>query len=306
MDLRELRYISALAKHGSVTRAAEELGITQPTLSRFLLAAEERYGVRLFERIGKRLVITPSGREFVRRSQEILRLGQQLEDRMADLASRDGGHISLAITPSRAKHVLPNILPDFHAKYPDHEIEIHEGSVLEVTRMLEEGLVNLGLFNIRGGGYPNLVLEEVCTEEILLCVGRDSPYPAMAQWRKGFHYPWIDLSRLGGEIFLASHGSFIIGPVNKELLEYYDISPYIITTADLDLNISLAANGFGVCFCTEINADFCYIKKPPAFLSIGPEPVRVTFVAAYHKDSYLSEAARELIRITKRVFSKGE
>lgn len=97
-----------------------------------------------------------------------------------------------------------------------------------------------------------------------------------------------------------------IGPVYKALLDDYGMHPYTITTSDLDLNISLAANGFGVCFCTEINADFCYIKKPPAFLSIGPEPVRVTFVAAYHKDSYLSEAARELIRITKRVFSKGE
>ena len=303
MDFRELQYISALAKHRSVTRAAEELGISQPSLSRFLQGMEERHGVLFFQRIGKRLVPTPAGQEFVRRSQEILRLGQQLQDRMLDLASRDGGHVSIAITPSRGRYVLPNILPDFHAKFPDCEVELREGSVQEVARMLEEGEVNLGLFNVRDGDYPDLVLEEIRKEEILLCVGKDSPWPAMAKWRRGFHYPWIDLSLLGREIFLASHRSFVIGPLNEELLRYYGIAPYTITTSDLDLNISLAANGFGVCFCTEICADFCYVKKPPVFLSMGPEPVEVTFVAAWHKDAYLPEPARELVRITHRIFS---
>ena len=306
MDLREPAYIAALARHKSITRAAEELGVSQPSLSRFLSATEKRYGIRFFDRIGKKLAITPAGREYFRRSQEILSLSQQLQDCIRDLASRDGGQVSVAITPSRGRYVLPNILPAFHNRFPDCQVEIHEGNVREVAEMLESGLVNVGLFLFDGENdpRPSLRLEEICQEEILLCVSRSSPYPAMGQWRKGFRHPWIDIRKLNGEIVLATSDSMRISSIQHKLLAEHEIHPYTITTSDLDLNISLAAHGFGVCFCTEICADYCYTVTRPFFLSVGETPARFSFVAAYHKDAYLPEAARVLIDITKRVFSK--
>lgn len=306
MDFREPLYIETLAKYKSVTRAAEILGISQPTLSRCIIAAEERYGVRLFERLGKQLILTHAGQEYIKKGHEILSLGYQLQDMMRDLSNRDGGHIAVAITPSRGRYVLPNILPEFRMRYPDCEIEIYEGDVCQVEQLLEEGTANVGLFlrDPKREEYPKLKMEEICTEQVLLCVGRDSPYPAMGQWRKGFHYPWIDLNRLKGETFLVNSSSMRMGPLSHELFEQYDFRPKMIRTSDLDLNINLAAQGFGVCFCIEISADYCYSVHKPVFLSVGQTPQSFSFVAATHKDAYFSEQVNGLIHIVRQIFSK--
>lgn len=136
--------------------------------------------MRLFERLGKQLILTHAGQEYIKKGHEILSLGYQLQDMMQDLSNRDGGHIAIAITPSRGRYVLPNILPEFRMRYPDCEIEIYEGDVCQVEQLLEEGTANVGLFlrDPKREEYPKLKMEEICTEQVLLCVGRDSPYPA--------------------------------------------------------------------------------------------------------------------------------
>lgn len=85
MDLREQEYVVALAKHQSITRAAEELYISQPTLSIFLNRLEERMGVPLFDRVGKRLVPTCAGELYVRSAREMLAIQNEFRGELNDM-----------------------------------------------------------------------------------------------------------------------------------------------------------------------------------------------------------------------------
>lgn len=76
----------------------------------------------------------------------------------------------------------------------------------------------------------------------------------------------------------------------------------MLRTSNIDGNINLAAQGMGVTFATELCVHYCNPTRKPVYLSIGKTPLFNRFVAAYHKDSYLSDATRELIQITKEVF----
>ena len=85
MDLREQEYVVALAKHKSITKAAEELFITQPTLSIFISRLEERMGIRLFERIGKRFIPTYAGESYLKNARQMLVLENQFHAELSDL-----------------------------------------------------------------------------------------------------------------------------------------------------------------------------------------------------------------------------
>ena len=77
MDLREQEYVTVLAKYGNITKAAEALYVSQPTLSIFIKRLEERMGIKLFQYIGKKMILTPAGELYVKRAKELLIIQNQ-------------------------------------------------------------------------------------------------------------------------------------------------------------------------------------------------------------------------------------
>lgn len=91
MDFRELSYITAIAKYQNITKAAESLYISQPTLSKFLKALEEDIGLKLFRRLGNRYVLTHAGECYLQKAEQILQLKNELDLELADIMKRDVG-----------------------------------------------------------------------------------------------------------------------------------------------------------------------------------------------------------------------
>ena len=134
--LHQLRVFEAAARHGSFTRAAEELFLTQPTISMQIKQLTKSVGIPLFEQVGKRLYLTEAGRELFATCQEVFNTLAQFEMKVADLKGLKQGQLRLAVITT-AKYFIPRLLGSFCKLYPGIEISLkvtnHEGILERMT-----------------------------------------------------------------------------------------------------------------------------------------------------------------------------
>lgn len=121
--LHQLKVFEATARHGSFTRAAEELFLTQPTVSMQVKQLTKAIGLPLFEQVGKRLYLTDAGRELFATCQEIFTKLEQLEMTVADLKGMKQGKLRLAVITT-TKYFMPRLLGPFCQKYPGIDVSL--------------------------------------------------------------------------------------------------------------------------------------------------------------------------------------
>lgn len=121
--LHQLKVFEAVARHSSFTRAAEELFLTQPTVSMQVKQLSRTVGLPLFEQVGKRLYLTPAGRELYATCQDVFDRLTQFDIAVADLKGLKQGTLRLAVVTT-AKYVIPRILGPFCQRYPGIDISL--------------------------------------------------------------------------------------------------------------------------------------------------------------------------------------
>ena len=146
MDLRVLRYFLTVAKEQSFTKAAEQLHITQPTLSRQLAALEEELGTPLLNRGGHAITLTEKGILLKRRALEILELEDKIVEEFKDNDSILEGTVSIGCGEFTAVESLAQICGHYREKYPLVQIAIHTGTADTIYDRMNRGLVDVGLF----------------------------------------------------------------------------------------------------------------------------------------------------------------
>lgn len=139
MNLRDLRYLVAVAEHSHFGRAADACFVSQPTLSTQLKKLEQTLGVVLIERTNRKVMLTPVGTAIVAQAQQVLRTVSDLE-RIAD-EYRDpfGGEFRLGIIPTVAPYLLPRILAPIRKQFPNLSIQLTEAQTSVITAMLKTG-----------------------------------------------------------------------------------------------------------------------------------------------------------------------
>lgn len=128
MTLDQLRIFLAVAEREHVTRASQALNLTQSAVSAAISALEARHGVKLFDRIGRRIVLTDAGRNFVEAARAVLSRSALAERTLADLAGLKRGHLRIAASQTVANYWLPARLTRFHAAYPGIELRVQIGN----------------------------------------------------------------------------------------------------------------------------------------------------------------------------------
>lgn len=155
MELRVLRYFLAVAKEQNFTKAAEQLHITQPTLSRQLAALEEELGTTLFNRSGRSITLTDEGLLLKRRALEIIDLQEKIVDELRGNEEEVEGVITIGCGEFAAVEILAQICGEYKKKYPLVQIALHTGTADMILEMMNKGLVDIGMF-----------LEPVSTEDL--------------------------------------------------------------------------------------------------------------------------------------------
>ena len=146
MELRLLRYFLTVAKEQSFTKAAEQLHITQPTLSRQMAAFEEELGVTLFIRSGKKISLTEEGILLKRRALEILNLEERTLEELKGKEEVVEGTITIGCGEFAAVETLAKICKTYKEKYPLVQIVLHTATADAVYEMMNKGLVDIALF----------------------------------------------------------------------------------------------------------------------------------------------------------------
>lgn len=146
MDIRVLRYFLTVAKEQSFTKGAEQLHITQPTLSRQLAALEEELGTPLFIRSGRNITLTDEGVLLKRRALEIIDLEERTIDEIRGTEELIDGTITIGCGEFAAVETLAQICRSYKEKYPLVQIAIHTATADTIYEMMSKGLVDIGLF----------------------------------------------------------------------------------------------------------------------------------------------------------------
>lgn len=145
MEIRVLRYFLAVAREESITKAAEVLHITQPTLSRQISQLEEGMGVRLLERGTRKVTLTEEGLLLKRRAEEILELVDKTEKEIAQQEKNVGGVVSVGCGDLAAVQILPDIFRRFHERYPAVTFDIYTATADHIKDRMDRGLTDVGL-----------------------------------------------------------------------------------------------------------------------------------------------------------------
>ena len=148
MELRLLRYFLTVAKEQSFTKAAEQLHITQPTLSRQMAALEDELGITLFLRNGKRISLTDEGILLKRRALEILHLEEKTLEELKGKEDVVEGTITIGCGEFAAVEILARICKTYKEKYPLIQIALHTATADTVYEMMKKRLVDRIEFNI--------------------------------------------------------------------------------------------------------------------------------------------------------------
>lgn len=145
MELRILRYFLTTAEEGNITRAADILHITQPTLSRQLTELEKELGTTLMIRGKRSLSLTDDGLLFKRHAQEIIELADRTEQEFINRNASVSGTISIGATEAVGSHALANLIKQYHQKYPHVRFNLYNEMADNVKYRLDKGLADIGL-----------------------------------------------------------------------------------------------------------------------------------------------------------------
>lgn len=144
MTLEQLRIFTAVAEREHVTQAARALNLTQSAVSAAVSALEARYGVKLFDRVGRRIELTESGRLFLVEARAVLARAAAAENVLADLAGLKRGSLSLAASQTVASYWMPPLMARYREKYPGIALKLTVGNTETVAAMVRDGAVDLG------------------------------------------------------------------------------------------------------------------------------------------------------------------
>ena len=176
---RRLQVFYAVAKHGSFTRAAASLFMTQPAVTFQIKHLEEHFNARLFERQHQRVTLTPAGVLAFDYAQRIIALSDEMEGRVAELTGQMGGTLDLGASTTLGEFVLPTILSQFNEIFPQVHLRMVVGNSEQIQTSVLEGALDLGLVDgpVQGKNF----LTEVVGEETLAVVcSRNYPLAGVA------------------------------------------------------------------------------------------------------------------------------
>jgi DNA-binding transcriptional LysR family regulator len=190
--VRQLQIFAAAARALSFSRASRELHLTQPAVSMQVKQLEHCAGVPLFERMRRRLYLTPAGEEMARTAERVLRALQDAEDAFAALRGLRGGRLSLAVV-STAKYFAPKLIATFSEAHPDIEMKLSVQNREAVVRLLAANEVDLAIMG-QPPGEIGTTATAFAPHPLVVVAAPDHP---LARRRK------VPLSALAEETFLV-------------------------------------------------------------------------------------------------------
>ncbi len=288
MTLEQLRVFVAVAEREHVTRAAAELNLTQSATSAAIAALEARYATKLFNRIGRRIELTQTGRLFLVEARAVLARAAAAETVLAELAGLKRGSLALAASQTVGNYWLPPLMHHYRAAYPGIALGLTIGNTETVVAAVRDGVADLGF--VEGPvDDPALSVTPVADDELVLIVSaslRPQRQAPTADDLKAMH--WVSRER---------------GSATRALFEQA-LAKAGVRLADIDLVLELPSNeavraavedGTGAAVLSKLVVASSLASGSLVALDFAV-PTR-QFFALRHKERSITQAERELYKL---------
>ena len=301
MNFTTMEYFLSVAAHRNITKAAEELHITQQTLSAHIAALEEELDCKLIIR-SKPLELTYEGSVFLRHAEVIYENWQSMWNEFNDLTFNQRGKLLVGVNYTRSHAIMPHIIERFQQYYPNIEVRLMEG----VHDTLHKGLLNKDL-DIAIARFPQslpgVTLKEFYKEEIVMCVPKR--FENMISEPTGEVLD--NLNAFKNIPFVLGNSSDISTQVGMEMLAASDFTPIVKAKSNnIGTLLKCCVDGIGICFCpkTLVFSSFSINEiKTFKMYKLNPKKIKSYYDVyfGYRKTSYQWKVILEFIRIAEEV-----
>ena len=287
MTLEQLRIFVAVAEKQHVTQAARELNLTQSATSAAVAALEERYNIKLFDRVGRGIVLTHTGRTFLPEARAVLARAHGAEQVLRDIAGLKGGRLVVASSQTVANYWLPQRLQAFQAAHPGIEVSVRIANTERVAADVREGMADIGFIEgeIDDGA---LSARRIDGDALVVVVGPRHAYARQrklpADWLA--QTPWI----------LREPGSGTRAIFEQALRKRS------VKLSDLTVQLELASNEAirtavesGLCATAISNLVVESSVAAKTLFQVEGELARRSFYVLRHKERHVSKAEAALL-----------
>jgi DNA-binding transcriptional LysR family regulator len=175
MTLEQLRIFIAVAEKQHVTQAASQLNLTQSATSAAIAALETRYGIKLFDRIGRGIVLTQTGRDFLNEARAVVARAKAAARVLDDLAGLKRGSLTLAASQTVANYWLPPRIEAFHKAHPGIDLHVTIANTEQVAQAVNRGNADLGF--VEGEvDDPSLAIRKMEGDSLAIVIGASHPW----------------------------------------------------------------------------------------------------------------------------------
>ena len=175
IEVHELQIFAAAAETENFSAAARKLHLSQPAISFQVQALEQRLNVQLFQRIGRRIVLTEAGHDLLPMAREMMNLSSRIEESMCAAQGVIKGHLLIGCSTSPGKYILPHLIGAFRKQYPEVQFSVQVMDRQAVEEKLIEKMIHIGVLSL-GSRHKELECWTLLTDELVLIVGAHHPW----------------------------------------------------------------------------------------------------------------------------------
>ncbi|MDB5296942.1 MAG: oxyR [Phycisphaerales bacterium] len=246
MEVHQLVYLVAVAEEASFSRAAERVGVAQPSLSQQIKKLEDELGTPLLDRLPRRVVPTAAGERLLGHARRVLAELADARRSLADGRGEIAGTLTVGAIPTIAPYLLPDLLKRFAVAHPQVQVEVVEDVTARLVEMLDRAEIDLAVLSTHDGG-PTIHCERVGEEELALLV------PALHRLAKSKAVRW---DALAGERFLVLQEMHCLSGQVSEVCQRQKLRPAVaMRGAQLSTIAEMVSAGLGVSVVPAMMAD---------------------------------------------------
>lgn len=300
--MREYEYVSAIAREGTLSGAAVQLGISQPALTRFLQKEEGDLGTALFQRIDNRMVLTYAGECYLEHIKQIFAIQAHMRAALDDITRMDRGRLRVGITGIRRPFTIFSVIPQFKKKYPSIDLTLNEFASDKLEEMLEGLELDCIAVNVtkKRDCFEYL---PVAREEYVLAVHKDHPLVQAAERSDRFKYPVVRPGQLEGCSFVMLGKAHRIRQFADSILDGNRIGHSIsMQSRTLDGALEAVANDLGCTFTPEIMLSYIRGARNIRCLSLDTPGTGYEFSLLYRKGAYLPPSTQDFLEMFRSAF----
>ncbi|WP_052339591.1 LysR family transcriptional regulator [Gorillibacterium massiliense] len=291
MDIRHIQYFLEVIKKGSFSKAAEDLHISQPTISKLIKDFETELGITLLKRTTRKFELTDAGKVVYQQGQVLIQSFQNMFSELEDLKKAHQGDLQIGIYPMISKQFFTRINSAFQVEYPGITVRFKEDGAPNLKKALIEGQIDMALlpFPLEKDLFDYFPF---FSANLLLVV-----HPSH-EFAKKDQVLWSDLEN---ESFIVAHQGFALHDIIMEQCKKCGFAPNIIGEAtQWSFMLELVANNFGITILpqSELN-ELAEDASHMGLKVVSLEPAfEWKFALCWLKGGYLSYAAKEWIKFT--------